>query len=578
MTNFSENYQYRLQLILFLVFVFAGNFILYYVVGDSQYYWRPTDIQEDYFYGAMLLHNDFQILRPSHPGVPAYQILNLIFGLFGAPVESASDIFAASYAFVLVVSVACISVFAVVPKCVPASYRMLALSFLFVWPPTFFYSLTYGADSFVVPLSALIAGISWRFIDETENRPLWKWALFGALCGFSVTIKLTLMIPAAGAFLALASSAAFNRRSDRVIGPIAFGIGGVVAGVAFLYPAFWRIASYASMLLSPPNYLQTSAGIWSRITVFFGQITEYSEVLMGISLTMSCVAVIGVLTGIYVAWRFPEARSRLLPKAIFVIVMMVGLIKTMTGVANGGPSFAGVALRNSSAAIIAVPAGLLLLFEAYSKVLGEAKGLKLISALGVLFAVVITLYVTADNRADYADARQKLQTRWTDAIGQVMEPGQTVAVGEGANEAAFHFYGNNSYGGNRFDRQIAEAFPETTYVRRIEIARPPSIDDKLAVPRGRLSDLWQKIKGSWYRLFPVPTGLYPSELLVPAFSGRHIVGVVILRRELPRDCGISCFVELLRSQGHNVRFVGSRTIPLSPGDDLLVFSENPSEG
>ncbi len=539
---------------LFIIVAILVNIIFYYTSESPLYYWRPTDIQEDYFYGALRLYDGVPVIRALHPGIPIYYFLRLIFGLIGEPVRNAGIVFLVGYLATAAILAISMLTFANAFRTVGSGWRLLPTSVLLAWPPTFFYSLTYGADSFVLPLSVLTVALTWKWLDlDVGKRQLWRWALLGALCGFAVTVKLSLLVPAVAIFAALATKVVVApTRRMTIAGLGLFCLFGLVTALVFLFPVLWNIATYAKLIVAPPDYLQTASAGFARVVIFIDRISDYQPLVGAVFAAALATALAGGFLTFLEIFRNPESREPLLPRGVLFVLLLAGLYMSM-GTVSDGDGVPQVMLRNGSAAIVAIPLGIFLLLE--SRTMSRIwRGRTEFLAAGVSVVIVsLALFAESDIRAQYNADRKQLQNFWGRAIAEVAGPGKAVAVAEMANEASFHFYGNDNYGGDRFDRLLVSIFPDFSYLRRVS-QLPMSPQQGSARDNGRKAPRGET-RGYWDSPFKPPVASQVNELLVPPAAGRRLSGVVVRNRDLPPGCDLGCFTDRLKREGYKARIL-----------------------
>jgi hypothetical protein len=158
----------------------------------------------------------------------------------------------------------------------------------------------------------------------------------------------------------------------------------------------------------------------------------------------------------------------------------------------------------------------------------------------------------------------RLLQAWESSLSRIAGPKIAVAIpAEVPNEAAFHFYGNNSYAANRYDSYLVSVFPQFSYIRRDTFADLLHWASGVHMParsafngKSHWSAIWDKVKRRWYKYFKPPS-FQKTGLIVRPAQGRRVSGMVINAAALPGHCKEACFSRLLEHEGYQVRSASS---------------------
>lgn len=536
----------------FLAFVlFLSPVIFFLLSADSlisQYYFRPTDLQEDYFYGGLRLWAGEPLYSPTHPGVPIYFLMSVVMSWFENPVGDAADIFATLYIVTTLLASAALVTALQSERSVSWGVRVLVLSTIFLWPPFLLYVATFGADSFVLPISLMLISFAWWRCGCSTPLSIKTWAIISVILGVLMTIKSTLIVVVAAVLIALYLHEWLRTRRH----PWAWGFvvgAGLVLGVgAALWSVLWNIFSYATTIFAPPDFLQAKKGVIERIDIWLERIAEFSLVsasVFGILLAITCVA---IAWGGVAAWRNSGCRGSMLPRIVMLVLMLVGLSRAM------GVPFAdevlplGTALRNSSAFVVAFPFGVFLCLGLAKETFGNIP----LEKFGIVGAILL-IGVGVMNQADlwqkfmtYKQERYRSEISLVEKFLNQQGPVATLGI---KGEPEFHFFGNQKYAGNFFDEAVIQAFPNWSYVRDYTLAgwqRPLTPPETL--PSN--ASLYQKLRNLRRQYLPIPPVMFRETILTSSGGDGEIQGAIIEMVRLERTlCDISCLIGRLDDQG-----------------------------
>ena len=177
------------------VLLFILSLIALMIINDP-YYHRITDLQEDYFYKALLFkeyYNPQLNYILTHPGIPQIWELSLIMWLVRDPIEESVTIFYIAYLINIIVNSLAIILLSNAVK--NNSLKLPVISLVLLWPPFWYYLTCYGADSYVIAFSICIISITWEFLgNEYIKYKTLKLLLLIHLSTLALATKISLLM------------------------------------------------------------------------------------------------------------------------------------------------------------------------------------------------------------------------------------------------------------------------------------------------------------------------------------------------------------------------------------------------
>lgn len=433
----------------------------------SIYYVRQTDIQENYFYEGLFLKDYGRINNFLHPGLVQKQLIAIITAQFSNPISSAMAIFNIAYFVTGVVCWFAIGYFlSFEQNIIPFYLRVLSLSPVLLWSPFSYYAITFGADSWVIPLGLTFCSLIWRELGAPHGLSRLGYLKLGLITLLCLGTKLTFAPLIIAGFLSIiVKDILLGVNASVVIRNYVLVLLGVVAILKVIY-GYNIITHLYSILIAPEPYLM---GSFSNIQSLPG-----SFVFFYVFSVFFSAARFGY---IFYQNSFTKLKLIELFKALFIFFTCILSYKLVITSSGSSP----VALRQASGIIIIFPFIFLLIFSSFKSRFKMTRcGIRNFISVAMIFALVSksAFEVIDVNRAHYV-RYQSIHKIVNDAHVQ----GSTIIINEGTFESAFHNWGDEAYGGNRYLDVIGAAFPRFGSLRIRQYDTGGLRDNVLTLPK-----------------------------------------------------------------------------------------------
>jgi hypothetical protein len=487
------------------------------VVCPRPYTISEIDIEQDYFYNALLLKRGLPVGSSHHPGTPVYYLSSVLLRLSGVEFENTQRFFNLAYWIVAFVSAGAIAFFCLtVLRNVSLWAAVMALGLLFAWPPVLSYWTYYGADSWSLSLGLLMVTLFWREISCQEGRVIWG-VLCGAAAGVGLAVKMTFVPLVLSLLLAevvrmvmwyrrtLRESETGRRKPLRAIVAHCTGLTAAL-GAAYLLatapilgrlPALWYntfrrpdvrppAGAFGASLVSS----LTALWRWNPLLVLAGSSAIAAFVYCGASLVAKPLR------------RQREERSALRPEGsgyfdypaagVFLVGLLLALSYTLASsvVVTPGAEL-GIRLRNTAPSALVLPMMIVFVDRARHDLSVAWFGRRSAGLVAFVFttAFILAWAAIGAHRQSFVARRSARSMDVRTQTALLSQASRRTAFWTGAAddqfaEASFHFWGNYRYGHDRFDQDLLERFSEYSLLRLRDFSRMQ--DENLAgTPQGR---------------------------------------------------------------------------------------------
>ena len=192
--NLNNKFFYNLYFILTILF-FCFLFIYLNFIQPRPYYLTLfTDVENDYFYNAKLLYNNYPVESVFHPGSIVFFISSIIFHITGDNIDNSQFFFTYNYLFIIALNLAAflysINYLYKISKSI-LPYLFFSFS-IFAWPSYLVYLDRLSADAYIGPISIFLSIKFFKLIENKEFK-LNKILMLSVLSGLGLAIKLNIL-------------------------------------------------------------------------------------------------------------------------------------------------------------------------------------------------------------------------------------------------------------------------------------------------------------------------------------------------------------------------------------------------
>lgn len=549
------------------VFVIAMCSIVFFIEHSGSmtqlYYYRQTDLQEDYFYGGLSILKMGGIYQPSHPGTPVYYLVSLIMSFFDSPIMSAQSVFHILYIAAGITLALSMSFFISAPSDISLGLRLLPMSALFLWPPTLTYIVTFGADSFTLAAGLMVAAFIWRMTHKSDEWATLSLLLTGTIGGILISVKLSLIIVVVGAIISLLLHEILRINALPRKWLFFMGTGLLVGLLIGFWPIAWNVHNSILFLISSQGHTSSIAGLTDVLLSFIHPIRNFSTFSLYALFGLLVTTVASFFIGVALCYRKPDLRINILPRLVFIFIIMAGLLRSVfVQYSEYNPNL-GVSLRNSLPFISALPFGFLLFCSLLKNHAGERASTIIrqsssFPAMATAFLLIsISLWTHADKWSQLFRGKTNEYQAAMSLVSPLPTNLESVAILEIPSEANFHYSGNQKYAGNQFDHLVILAFPQWSYLRDHVLGGhqrtpKPELPDDLSLGQILLH---------WWRYLPGPPTAYKERVLTPTIEGRTLGAILVpIPALLNTGCDLDCLSEKLPLQGYKILDVKRHSI------------------
>jgi len=561
----------------FLLFVSFLTPILFFIyttlVEHRPYYILETDIANDFYYTARLLHAGQPLWSTWHPGTPIQYLGYLILHFSGTDIESTQRFFNISSFVVSLFTALSICAFThMMLKNAPIYLFAMTLVSIIAWPPFLTYMDYFGSDSFIVAFGLPTIAIFWKSLESRKEPNKSKLFLCGFGLGACLATKFS-FLPVAIALLfagtnsvlrSILSGMQDKKKASRywlakslvsvLILPISVGVSFLI----FTAPLFGRFSSTLFHLFASDRLSARTLKAIGEFHEIFGVpfVVIFPLFILIIIVLMVCVNLLVANTdGSKASGRSGSDQSRAVREfdyisgGIFLSCMLFAFMYLTTTYVTVGSRDLGISLRNLSPCALSIPFFILYWYRmSYDRGLltriNTTKSqvwLIIASALVAVFSIGVHL----DRRHELIENHQRRSKGTIEKFQTLSLPDNRIAFWDGSpgdllGEAAFHFWGNYRYAANYFDHLLLERYPKYTFFRLREINRlvQKNIKGSEATKKAKflesLRDLERRILQWWPQVFPNPYksktreivtgegfGVKVSTIAFPQDEGKH---------------------------------------------------------
>lgn len=192
--NLNNKFVYNLFVILTILF-FCFLFIYLNFIQSRPYYLTLfTDVENDYFYNAKLLYNNYPVESVFHPGSIVFFISSMIFHITGDNLDNSQLFFTYNYLIIIVLNLAAFLysinyLYKISKSILPYLFFFFSI---FAWPSYLVYLDRLSADAYIGPISIFL-GIKFFKLLENNEFKLNKIITLGILSGLGLAIKLNIL-------------------------------------------------------------------------------------------------------------------------------------------------------------------------------------------------------------------------------------------------------------------------------------------------------------------------------------------------------------------------------------------------
>lgn len=489
-------------------------------VAPRPYFIREMDLEPDYYYNSLMVHDGNPVPGIHHPGTPIYYLGALILNASGASLDRTQAFFNISYLIIALLTGAAMGAFVwLALRKTPLGISMLSIASVLVWPPFLTYMNHFGSESFIVAFGLPTIAVFWKSLElrgVSQKRLLFVCGMGTGLCLATKMTFLPVAVAIAGAsFLGSFAIAGRMPQSLRLL--LAKSVfeaimksGLIVAGAILGFvictaPIFSRIPKllYATLIRREAHL---SGGLMSGFMKTYAHLFEANwlfAVFVVSLLGLFCVALVWAIVtaksvrGFQGLQMSPDEDNFDYPTAgLFLGLMALGFCYCMASsrvIVKGYE--AGIGLRNVSACALFLPFMITYTWRILGGKLNDNSQrwfqLGAVFLAVLLFANGLTFHLTRRRR--FIEDQKAEMAAVENRLSEIRAQGTRIAFWNAAGpdivggECSFHFWGNFRYAFNHYSWQLLQRYPNYTF-----------FDITTAVLRAHKENADEKPKGSTY--------------------------------------------------------------------------------
>lgn len=538
----KRNWQVMLPILIPLFYFVLVTFIM-----PRPYFIQPADLEQDYYYGSMLVNDGFPPFGIHHPGTPIYELGALIMKISGNEIENAQTFFNISYFIIALANTVALFIFSKTPEVKKAKgFGVMALLLVVSLPGWLSYSHTFGADSFLIPVTLIMLSIFWISLDLPFKQRLVAWIGVGFLAGFGLAIKLTVLPVWIAVLIGSILFALLTQKKEKTkhkgiwIQYLLIPIISAVSFILFILPTFARLPQiFINFFQRDEIKIDISLTVIKNILALLSTAPYLIPVFILMVIIGSAVIGLTIYSIVKAIKTKQTLDPKTLAKGLLLVILFVCLGYSILGITILETDQItelfdpGVTLRNSIPASLLLPFGIIFIagfINRKQKFVWQKEWVA--AALGLLiFSAAWSGYL--NHREKFINYEEQIITSTTNAIRSITTTNTRVAVWDGSpgnlyGEASFHFWGNYTYAREFYDTELLSYFPNLTFLKLRDVHDLSSYSNEAASAPGWLT--------LWKRLFPSPYYIPPnSEMIMGENREEPISAIAVPESEIYRE-------------------------------------------